>query len=62
MSLNVTITKDTFIPSKPWKVELVTSKGKSWLNSFSTKKSAIEAIKGCSPLAIVTDTKTGKVL
>jgi hypothetical protein len=32
------------------------------LNSFSTKKSAIEAIKGCSPLAIVTDTKTGKVL
>jgi len=60
--LKVLLSKDTFIPSTPWRLDLVTPKGKCHLSSHATKKGAIACVKGCSPAAVVTDTRTGKVL
>ncbi len=60
--LNVLITKDTWIPSKPWRIDLITPKGKCHMSSHATKKAAIACVKDCSPNTIITDTATGKVL
>ena len=60
--LNVLITKDTWIPSKPWRIDLITPKGKCHMSNHATKKAAIACVKDCSSNAIITDTATGKVL
>ena len=60
--LNVILTKDMFIPSTPWRLDLVTPKGKTWLSSHPTKSAAIACVKDCSSTAVITDKRTGKVL
>jgi|LULM01.1.fsa_nt_gb hypothetical protein len=60
--LEVLISKDTWIPSKPWRIDLITPKGKCHMSSHATKKGAIACVKNCSPNTIITDAATGKIL
>ena len=65
-TMKILISKDTFIPSLPWRIDLITPKGKCFMGSHRTKKDAIELCRDSALVAnknaTIVDTRTGKVL
>lgn len=65
-TMKILISKDTFIPSLPWRIDLITPKGKCFMGSHRTKKDAIELCRDSARVAnknaTIVDTRTGKVL
>ena len=64
-TMEVLLSKDTFMGG--WRIDLVTPKGKCFMNGgIRTKKSAIAMIRSAasaaSKTATIMDTRTGKVL